>query len=218
MFTGLVEQIGSVRYVAGLERGSGLRIAIDLATRGDPMPTGSSLAVDGACLTIIRSLPNRVEVEVGPETLEKTTIGDFRSGRRVHLERPLEVGGRLDGHIVTGHVDGVGVIEQSFQRGDVWELACLVPLFLTKYVVKKGSICIDGVSLTINTISRKHFSVALVPHTRMNTHLYRKPIGTRVNLEVDIMAKHLEELAGRRLVRRPSKLELAKLKEFGFAK
>ena len=217
MFTGLVEDIGQVTEVAPLPRGSGQRVVICAKLLSSPQPLGASLAIDGVCLTVVSSAPGQAAVEVGPETRSRSTLGELAMGRRVHLERALQVGDRLGGHIVTGHVDGIGHIEASQRRGDSWDLLVETPAALLRYIVEKGAICIDGVSLTVNQVSSRGFAVSLVPHTQAHTHLAGKVKGSAVNLEVDLIAKHVEKLIAAYLPGGSTGLSLEKLKEFGFA-
>lgn len=218
MFTGLVEDLGRITEVSPLPRGSGQRIGLSSPLLSQPLPLGASLAVDGVCLTVVAASPGSASVEVGPETRARTTLSDLAPGRVVHLERALQVSDRLGGHIVTGHVDGLGHVSKSVRRGDSWDVEVNTPQELLRYIVEKGAICIDGVSLTVNSVSARGFSVSLVPHTQAHTHLAQKSVGGAVNLEVDIIAKHVEKLIAAYLPTQPSGLSLTKLKEFGFAR
>lgn len=216
MFTGLVEDLGTIVAMRPLPRGSGQRLTVAAPLLQEVMPLGASLAVDGACLTVVTARPGEVELEAGPETLERTVAGDYKPGHKVHLERALRVGDRLGGHFVSGHVDGVGTILQSAARGDSWDVTVQVPTPLLRYIVEKGAIAIDGVSLTVNQVDARGFSVSLVPHTQKMTLLASKTRGQRVNLEVDIIAKHVEKLAQGYLPGDGAGLTLEKLKEHGF--
>lgn len=223
MFTGLVEDMGVLRALAPLPRGSGQRLRIAARLLDEVMPLGASLAVDGICLTVVTARPGEVEVEAGPETLERTTARDFTVGQRLHLERALRASDRLGGHIVTGHVDGVGEIAESAARGDSWDLRVRCPQPLLRYIVEKGAVALDGTSLTVNTVDGEGLSVSLVPHTQRHTHLVDKARGQRINIEVDILAKHVEKLLlgylpqGARAGAASGGLTLSKLKEHGFA-
>jgi riboflavin synthase len=227
MFTGLVEDLGEVAALSSLPRGSGLRMRLRAGLLDEVMPLGASLAVDGACLTVVTASPGQVEVELGPETLSRTTLGALKVGDRVHLERALRLGDRLGGHLVSGHVDGIGTIESSARRGDSWDVAVQTPPALSRYIIEKGAITIDGISLTVNTIDPTAglFSVSLVPYTQSRVTLSRKAVGARVNLEVDLIGKYVERLLAPHLAQispsgsaaaAASKLTMDKLKENGF--
>lgn len=194
MFTGLVEDLGTVVALTPLPRGSGQRLRLRARLLEEPMKLGDSLAVDGVCLTVVTMRPGEVEVEAGPETLSRTTLDGLAVGQRVNLERALRLGDRLGGHLVEGHVDGVGVIAQSARRGDSWDVTFACPASILRYVVEKGAIAIDGVSLTVNRVDAKGFSVSLVPYTQERITLHQKAVGQRVNLEVDMIGKYVEKL------------------------
>jgi riboflavin synthase len=214
MFTGLIEEVGRVAGVARLPSGKGLRLAIEAGILGEPMPLGASLAVDGVCLTVVAARTGRVEVEVGPESLERTTLDGLGTGTPVNLERALRVGDRLGGHLVQGHVDGVGRVVSSAARGEAWDVRVAMPPELCRYVIEKGSICVDGISLTVNRLEPDGFWVSLVPHSQSLTTLARRAPGEPVNLEVDLVGKYVERLLGPREPQ--SGLTLDALKENGF--
>jgi riboflavin synthase len=195
MFTGLVEDVGTV---ARADRRSD---ALVLAIRPHRMPlgelaVGDSICHDGACLTVTGLDRDTFGVLAGAETLARTTLGGLRPGKRVNLERALRVGDRLGGHWVTGHIDGTGELAARRDLGANLVLAVRAAPALLRYVVEKGSIAIAGVSLTVNTVDGDGFSVAIIPHTREHTTLGALAVGERVNLEVDILAKHVEKLIG----------------------
>ena len=195
MFTGLVEDVGTV---ARADRRSD---ALVLAVRPTRIPLaeltiGESVCHDGACLTVTDIGRETFSVLAGAETLARTTLGGLRVGKRINLERSLKVGDRLGGHWVTGHVDGTGELTARRDLGSNLVLVFRTPQPLLRYIVEKGSIAIAGVSLTVNTIDAETFSVALIPHTRDMTSLGDLTIGDRVNLETDIVAKHVEKLLG----------------------
>ncbi|MEO5768430.1 MAG: riboflavin synthase [Polyangia bacterium] len=195
MFTGIVESVGTV-----LEVGSGAatrRIVVGSSLPVERLPLGASIAVDGVCLTVIDRAPGRFAADLGPETLALTTLVRLKAGDRVHLERPLAVGDALGGHMVAGHVDGIGTLVVSQPHGDALDLEVAAPAEIARYVVPKGSITIDGVSLTVNQVQGNRFGVTLVPHTLAVTLLGRRAVGEPVNLEADLIAKHVEKYVGK---------------------
>jgi riboflavin synthase len=195
MFTGLVEDVGTV---ARADRRSD---ALVLAVRPQSMPLselaiGESVCHDGACLTVTDVGRDSFSVLAGAETLARTTLGNLRVGKKVNLERSLKVGDRLGGHWVTGHIDGTGELAARRDLGSNLVLVVRAVPVLLRYIVEKGSIAIAGVSLTVNAVDAETFSVAIIPHTRDMTTLGELAIGDRVNLETDILAKHVEKLMG----------------------
>ena len=195
MFTGLVEDVGSVARAD--RRSDALVLAI--RTRQIPLgelTVGESICHDGACLTVTEIGRETYSVLAGAETLARTTLGGLRAGGRVNLERALRVGDRLGGHWVTGHIDSTGELAVRRDLGANLVLGVRAAPALLRYVVEKGSIAVAGVSLTVNTVDAEGFSVAIIPHTREQTILGALAIGDRVNLEVDILAKHVEKLCG----------------------
>lgn len=193
MFTGLVEDVGTV---ARADRRSD---ALVLAIRPQRLPLGElalgeSVCHDGCCLTVTEIGRDSFTVLAGAETLARTTLGGLRVGSKVNLERSLRMGDRLGGHWVTGHIDGTGELRVRRDMGANLVLGVRTPLALLKYIVEKGSIAIAGTSLTVNAVDAESFSVAIIPHTRDHTTLGALAIGDRVNLEVDILAKHVEKL------------------------
>ena len=217
MFTGLVEDVGRVRAVEVTTAGDKGARRLTIATRlaDEEMPLGASLAVDGTCLTVVRWVKGEVDLVAAAETLAVTTLGRLAAGDAVNLERPLRVGDRLGGHLVAGHVDGVGQIAARAPRGEAVDVTVACAAELLRYVVPKGSIAIDGISLTVNTVDARGFAVSLIPHTQLMTTLARKDVGVPVNLEVDIIGKYVEKLLGGHLS--AGGLTLDKLKEHGFA-
>jgi riboflavin synthase len=183
MFTGIVEELGAVDAVTG----SRVRIAADLVTEDAKL--GDSIAVDGCCLTVVALGDGWWEADVSDETRKRTTVGDRLPGDRVNLERPVRAQDRLGGHIVQGHVDGVGEIVEPAP-----DLRVRMPRELLRYVVEKGSVTVDGVSLTVVDVLDDGFTVAVIPHTAAVTTLGRKGPGDHVNLEVDVTVKYVERL------------------------
>jgi riboflavin synthase len=197
MFTGLVEDIGTV--VRADRRGD----ALELVVRPVTMPvseirTGESVCHDGACLTVTVIADGAYTVLAGAETLARTTLGDVRVGTELNLERALRIGDRLGGHMVAGHVDGVGTILQRRDEGANLVYRVGADAGLLRYVVEKGSIALDGISLTVNRVDHEAFEVAIIPHTAEATTLSEKHAGARVNLEVDLIGKYVEKLLGGR--------------------
>lgn len=193
MFTGLVEDVGTIGAV--LPRGGGHELLVRTRIPMADCALGDSVAVDGACLTIDRfEGPDGFVAVAGRETVERTTLARARAGRRVHLERALKVGDRLGGHLVQGHVDGVARIRRIEDRRETWVLWVELPGALSRYVAPKGSLTVDGVSLTVNEVEGQTARVNIVPHTRRVTHLGDKRVGDEVNIEVDVLAKYVERL------------------------
>ncbi len=194
MFTGLIEDVGEV--VGTVPVGNGRRIRVRTGIELADVALGDSIAVNGACLTAEALDSDVVEVVAGKETIQRTTVGELRPGSRVHLERALRLGDRLDGHMVQGHVDGMGKIVRSYGDRETHVLWVDLPDRLSRYVAEKGSICIDGVSLTVNEVSGTTFRVNVVPYTADATLLGARRPGERVNIEVDVLAKYVERLLG----------------------
>ena len=193
MFTGIIEEVGEV---VGLEaRDAGARLTIRCRTVLGDASEGSSIAVNGVCLTALALTPESFSADLAPETLARTNLGDLKAGSKVNLERPLAANGRLSGHIVQGHVDGTGELVSFEALGeDNWWLKVRVPAELDRFLVYKGSIAINGVSLTIATLEDCILGVTIIPHTVEMTNLGGYQPGARVNLECDILAKHVEKL------------------------
>lgn len=194
MFTGIVEQMGRVEMVTGTDEGRRLVIGGD--GLGE-LPIGASIAVNGVCLTAVETDSDRVTVDVIPETLSRTNLGDLRPDSSVNLERPMPADGRFDGHIVQGHVDGVGVVSAISEDGGGVVMSVDVAPDLLRYLVGKGSVTIDGVSLTVAGLTDTGFTVALIPHTLEITTLGLRKQGDEVNLEMDVLAKYVERLLSR---------------------
>ena len=192
MFTGIVEDRGTV------QAHDGARLVIDGRVVAGESPIGASVAVNGACLTVVARDGATLAFDLSDETIARTTLGGLAAGAAVNLERPVSLAARLGGHIVQGHVDGVGTIEALVADGDGGaEVRIAVPADLLRYVVHKGSITIDGVSFTIAGIDGDAITIAVIPHTRAVTTFGVVATGDRVNLEVDVLAKYVERLMER---------------------
>jgi riboflavin synthase len=215
MFTGIIEEVGRVDTLS--RRGTSAVLEV-LATRVlENMQLGDSLAVNGVCLTVRRQSSGRFQVELSQETLNRSSLGNLQGGSLVNLERPLLPTSRLGGHFVQGHVDAVGKVLAIRTDGDfaVWKV--FLPDSIERYVVEKGSIAVDGISLTVASLTREAFEVALIPHTLENTNLRALQIGDEVNLECDVLAKYVESMLKQRKIRPPkSRLTEDYLKERGF--
>jgi riboflavin synthase len=189
MFTGIVEEVGSVLRLA--PKSAGARLTITCRSVLEDAVPGASIAVNGACVTAIDLGP----ADLSPETLKRTNLGDLASGSAVNLERPLRFNGRLDGHFVLGHVDGTAEIVSLDPLGDDnWWLRLRVPSDLARFIVSKASVAVDGISLTVAEIERDVVGFTIIPQTYSHTALPSRVPGARLNLEVDILAKHLEKL------------------------
>lgn len=188
MFTGIIEELGTV---AACDQ----RLRVLCSTVLADAQEGASIAVNGVCLTALDLTRDSFSADLAPETLARTNLGDLLVGSRVNLERPVTPATRLSGHIVQGHVDGTGELISFEELGDGnWWLKVRVPAALDRYLVHKGSIAIDGISLTIATLEGEVLGVTIIPHTYANTTLGSRHLGERVNLEVDVLAKHVEKL------------------------
>lgn len=214
MFTGIVEHVGTV---ASLETGAdGGRLHVDAGPLAASLSVAGSIAVNGCCLTVVETADAVFAADLSPETLRRTSFGEMKAGARVNLERPLTAGKELGGHFVQGHVDGVGRVAALSRQGDNWWLGVRVPAELERYVALKGSIAIDGISLTVAALSDGIVDAAIIPYTYANTNLQALLAGDPVNLEVDILAKYIERLTQARGTPAPSRLSLDRLVEEGF--
>jgi riboflavin synthase len=194
VFTGLVEDVGSIAEVAPAP-GGGARVSVRTRLPNQDLDRGASIAVDGACLTVVERNNGTFSADVSVETLRRTTLSDRRPGDAVNLERPLALGERLGGHLVLGHVDGVGRIRGREQAGEAVRVVVELPRDLLPLVVEKGSVALDGISLTVNEFSGDDaISLMLIPETLRGTTWGNKRAGDRVNVEADILAKHVARL------------------------
>ena len=195
MFTGLVEGVGAI--VALATGPEGLRLTVKTSFPAAELTFGESVAVAGACLTVVALAPPAASFEVSPETLACTTFPLKKAGDRVNLERALRLGDRLGGHLVTGHVDGVGVVRELRPGPAHIQMKFELPGALSPFVIEKGSIAVDGVSLTVNAVKGNNFTVNLIPHTARETTLAALKVGDRVNLETDLIGKYVARLLSR---------------------
>lgn len=197
MFTGIIEGVGRLAHTES--RGGDVRLTVDVGTLGfDSVKLGESIAVNGVCLTVVEFDAHSFAADASNETLSLTTLGALRTGAVLNLERAMRPTDRLGGHLVSGHVDGLGSVASVTEdaRAQRWRFNAPVPLL--RYIAKKGSICVDGVSLTVNEVDADGFEVALIPHTVANTAFAQTGIGGAVNLEIDLVARYVERLlAGR---------------------
>jgi len=196
MFTGIVEQVGRLAEMKPMAGGYRVRIETTLAAETQP---GDSLAVSGVCLTALVVAQGEVHADIGPETARITTLGALARGQRVNLERPLRADARLGGHFVLGHVDGVGVVEETRAEGESQWLTISFPPSLSPLFIRKGSVTVDGVSLTIAGLDERRFDIQVIPYTREHTTLGDLRPGDRVNLECDVLGKYVlraTEIAG----------------------
>jgi len=192
MFTGIVSDLGSVRAI---ERGTDeARLAIETAYDVDAIAIGASIACSGACLTVVETGPGWFATEVSAETLARTTLGDWRPGTPVNLERPLKASDELGGHIVLGHVDGVGAVVERAPVGGSARFVIAAPEALAPLIAAKGSVAVDGVSLTVNRVEGARFEVNIIPHTLSRTTFGTLDRDDRVNLEVDVLARYVARL------------------------
>jgi riboflavin synthase len=190
MFTGIIEGLGAIAAIRPSGQGRRLTVDADFELSGSKI--GDSISVSGACLTAVRIAGRRFDADVSPETTAKTTFGAARVGERVNLERAMRLSDRIDGHLVSGHIDGTGVIESREAVGNVLVVTIGVPEELARFMIVKGSVAVDGVSLTINTLEPGRFSVCIIPHTAGLTTVGFKPKGERVNIEADMIGKYVE--------------------------
>ena len=192
MFTGLIEAVGRVGQVT--HTGTGLRITIRTELAGD-LTDGESVSVNGVCLTVVRREPTGFSADIGPETARVTTLGALKVDQPVNLERAMAANGRFGGHFVQGHVDGIGTIRDLRVEGDAWWLRVVFPPELAPFFVTRGSVALDGVSLTLAALGPDHFDVMIIPFTRAHTTLGSLPAGSPVNLECDVVGKYVARAA-----------------------
>jgi riboflavin synthase len=191
MFTGIIEGLGTIVSLTPGNQGRALTIAADFDLTDTKL--GASIAVDGACLTAVKLDGRQFSVDVSPETLRRTTLGDLRAGARVNLERALRLGDRLDGHLVSGHVDGIGQVKDRRREGNAILIRIGVAVELARYMIEKGSVAVAGTSLTINRVGDGGFEVSIIPHTAHLTTIGSVRVGQGVNIETDMIGKYIDK-------------------------
>lgn len=194
MFTGIIESTGTVKTLAL----KGTSADLEVQVLWKDLSLGESIAVDGTCLTVASIAKGSFTADVSAESLQRTIIGSYRSGRRVNLERALRLGDRLGGHLVYGHIDGVGRIAKIIKRGDCWDIEVAIDSDLRRYMADKASVAVNGISLTVARRLASGFGLAIVPHTLRATTIGFWRTGDRINVEVDMVAKYLDAMTGKR--------------------
>lgn len=192
MFTGLVEEIGKVKNIKNISGGKRIAVGADFVS--DDVKVDDSISVNGVCLTAVSISNNIFEADAVGETLNKSTLNEIKVGSEVNLERALKLSDRLGGHFVQGHVNGIGSVNKITKLGDNYSLTIRVPEKLTKYIVDEGSITLDGISLTVARIKENYVEISIIPHTWNHTTLRNKQVGSKINVETDILGKYIEKL------------------------
>lgn len=192
MFTGIIEGFGTIRALS--HAGEGKKMTLESDFELDGTKIGDSIAVNGACLTAVKISGRIFDVDISPETMEKSTFKFSKTGDRVNLERAVKVGSRLDGHIVSGHIDATGVVDLVEKKSNAIIIGIKAPEKVMKYIIEKGSIAVDGTSLTVNDCDEGSFSLAIIPHTSGLSSIGKVKVGDKVNLETDVIGKYIEKL------------------------
>jgi len=193
MFTGIIEGLGTIDAIRPAAQGKRLVIEADYVL--DQTRVGDSIAVNGACLTVVKISGKKFEVDLSPETLASSTFDRAKRGDRLNLERAMRLSDRIDGHLVSGHVDGIGIIKEQQTAANAVLMTISVPESLARYMIHKGSVAVDGISLTINACEPKSFSVSIIPHTAQLTTIAKKQKGEAVNIETDMIGKYVERFS-----------------------
>ena len=193
MFTGIITGLGSIAAMNRKPDG-GARLHIDTPWDCTQIPVGASIACSGICLTLVDASDNQFVVDASDETIDVTTMAHWSEGARINLERALALGDELGGHMVSGHVDGKAVVTRIEQEGDSYLLAFVVPDHLAPFIAAKGSVALDGISLTVNRVNGTEFEIMVIPHTWAHTTLADADIGTEINLEVDMLARYVARM------------------------
>lgn len=213
MFTGIIEDKGKVIRLE--HRGQEKKLTLELPINLTEVQLGDSININGVCLTIVEKRGQTIVLDLSSETLQKTVLGELKEGDQINFERALKLTDRLGGHIVTGHIDGIGVITEKRKEGDFLQLKIRIPKLVSRYVVQKGSIAIDGISLTVNECEDEEIKMTLIPYTLKKTTLIDKKVGDLVNVEADILGKYVEKMMSRGEGKSKS-MDLSFLKEHGF--
>jgi riboflavin synthase len=216
MFTGIIERVGRLERLEEHEEGARLLVRLDPASPPGPLAVGASIAVNGCCLTIVACDGASFQADLSPETLHRTSFRELKPGRLVNLEPPLVAGKEFGGHFVQGHVDGVGRVERLAEQGGSWWLVVRVPEALARYLAVKGSVALDGISLTVARFDDGAVEAAIIPYTFSQTNIRELAVGDPVNLECDVLAKYVERLLEARSESPAGRLTLARLLEEGF--
>lgn len=216
MFTGIIEELGRIAALEKRGDGAYLKISAETVTRGTN--EGDSIAVNGVCLTATNITPNSFAADVSGETLRRSTLGNLSVGAPVNLERAVTVSTRLGGHIVQGHVDATGEFLGAAQAGDFWTVSVRFPVEISKYLIYKGSICVEGISLTVANLTDDSFEIAVIPKTWNQTNLHALKTGDALNLEADVIAKYVERimLYGQKPAEKSENITIEKLQKLGF--
>jgi len=213
MFTGIIEDKGKVIRVE--YRGQAKRLTLEMPRDLTEIQLSDSININGVCLTVVEQKGKAIGVDLSPETLQRTTLAEMKEGEEVNLERALKLSDRLGGHIVTGHIDGIGVITDKRKEKDFLSLRIRIPQSVSRYVIQKGSIAIDGISLTVNECQGEEIQITLIPYTIKKSTLVDKKVGDRVNIEADILGKYVEKMVNQRS-KKSEGVDLSFLKEHGF--
>ncbi|WP_296047222.1 riboflavin synthase [uncultured Alteromonas sp.] len=218
MFTGIIEALGTIESMVDQGESIRLKVGVGKLDMSD-VALGDSIATNGVCLTVVDYSPHHYSADVSAETIRLTGFAQYQPGAQVNLEKAMQVNSRFGGHIVSGHVDGVGEVSRIIQHSDYVEIWINAPDDLAKYIAHKGSITVDGVSLTVNKVNGSEFMLWIIPHTLQETVLGTYKTGTRVNLEVDVIARYLERLMlGDKAASKKSDISLEFLAEHGYLK
>jgi riboflavin synthase len=196
MFTGLIEDVGKIDALRFNKGSAVLTVKTALSLRS--MPLGASVAVNGACLTVVKKSKGTFTVDVSPETLRRTSLATLGVGSLVNLEQPMRLQGRLGGHLVTGHVDGIGAVLAITKQGEFTVFTFQVPVRFGRFLISKGSVAVDGISLTVNDRGRDRFSAAIIPFTLQHTNLRVRRVGDKVNIETDLIGKYVDSFLEKR--------------------